>query len=194
MPKLLSTKATRLPSKGEVGDVYFVTDQKTFYIAIADGSLINLADLLSGAVPHVREVGPQGVRGLQGAPGPAGPQGERGDKGTQGEKGEPGAKGDCGANGLPGSPGKTGHDGVRGETGVAGPQGLKGDKGERGEKGERGDLTVVEDSELAAAVATLRAQKARTLAVISEKIAAMGDHPVYRLVKMHLEDIVRTLS
>ena len=192
MAQLLSTKASGLPSKGEPGDVYFVPDQKTFHLVIADGSLINLADLLSAAVPHVRQVGPAGERGLQGAPGPAGPQGIRGEKGTIGGKGEPGAKGEKGADGLPGPAGKDGRDGKASI--VPGPPGPRGEKGDRGEKGEPGDITVVGDAELLAAVEKLRGQKAAVLANIIEKLAAMGDHPVAQAAKAHLEDVKKTLE
>jgi hypothetical protein len=190
MAKLLSVKANRLPSKAEPGDVYYVTDQRTFFIGIADGSLINLADLLSAAVPHVRQVGPPGERGLRGAPGDSviGPAGRDGkDSTVPGPKGE---KGDRGSAGI-GKDGRDGKDSV-----VPGPKGEKGDPGQsivgpKGDKGDRGDITVVGDAELLAAIETLKEQKARVQARIITTLAGMGDHIVYRIARKHLEDILK---
>jgi hypothetical protein len=190
MAKLISVKSNRLPSKAETGDVFFVTDQKTFYIAIADGSLINLADLLSGAVPHVRQVGPKGEPGLQGAPGPAGPIGPRGDKGTDGAAGPQGPVGPKGSDGLHGQRGNPGTDGARGETGAPGLQGAVGPAGPAGPKGET-SFIYVGAAEVEAAHKEILAARARVLAVIQDKLSTMGNHPVYRLVKTHLEDVKR---
>jgi hypothetical protein len=194
MAKLLSTKSNRLPSKGESGDVYYVTDQRTFYVAIADGSLLNLSDLLSGAVPHVRQVGPQGSQGLTGAPGPVGAAGPRGEKGTPGNDGAQGPVGPSGADGHHGDRGKPGADGRDGAQGPQGPAGAQGPVGPQGPQGPAGDITVVGDEELQAAVAKLKAQKAAALATIAANMAAMGDHPVYKLVRLHLESVKRELE
>jgi hypothetical protein len=191
MPKILSVK--KAPSKGDVGDVFFITSTREFYLAVADGSLLNLADLLSGAVPHVREVGPQGDRGLPGPPGPPGSQGERGEKGTDGTPGQQGPVGPAGADGHPGPPGQNaeaGAPGPRGEKGADGLPGARGEKGDRGEKGESGDVTVVGNAELLAAVEKLRAQKAALQALLATRIAEMGDHPVYMIARKHLENIL----
>lgn len=191
MAKLLSTKSNRLPSKAAPGDVFFVTDQKTFYVAIGDGSLINLADLLSGAVPHVRVVGPQGAPGLPGPQGLAGPQGERGEKGTTGHDGGQGPVGPKGADGLPGTAGKAGEDGRDGKDSVVpGPPGPKGNKGEKGDKGDISYI-YVGAAEVEAAHKEIRAARARLLALIQDKLAGMGAHPAAQLARIHLEDVKR---
>lgn len=194
MAKLLSTKSNRLPSKGEAGDVYYVTDQKVFYVAIADGALLSLSDLLSGAVPHVRTVGPQGTQGLTGAPGPVGAAGPRGEKGTPGNDGAQGPVGPSGADGHHGDRGKPGADGRHGAPGPQGPAGAQGPAGPQGPQGPAGDITVVGDAELQVAVAKLKAQKAAALAKIITNSTTMGESPVYRLVRMHLEEVKRELE
>jgi len=93
MASLFSVRSNRLPSKGTVGDVYFTTDCHEIYICAGDGTLLNLKDLLSGAVPHTRAVGPKGEAGPQGSPGadgrtvigPRGPQGAPGERGADGK-------------------------------------------------------------------------------------------------------------
>src|SRR5579863_8028166 len=158
MAKLFSTKLHRLPSKATPGDVYFCTDSKDVLIAVGDGTLLNVADLLSGVVPHVRAVGPQGERGETGAVGPQGLPGERGEKGTCGEIGPVGPAGKPGANGHNGDrgkPGECGPQGVRGETGP------RGEKGDRGERGERGEILYVGSEEMAAEIKKLRAEIVR---------------------------------
>jgi len=57
-------RAIWLPTKGNPGDAYFVTDTKTFYIAIGDGTLVDLASLLQPRAPLA--VGPQGHPGRAG--------------------------------------------------------------------------------------------------------------------------------
>jgi len=196
MARLLSLK--KMPDAASPGDVVYNTTTRDFYIAVADGSLLNLADLLSGSVPHVRAVGPQGPAGQRGEKGDKGERGERGEKGTPGNDGQQGLVGPKGADGMPGLAGKDGKDGKYGENGkdsiVPGPRGERGERGEKGDKGERGDVTVVGDPELQAAVEKIRAQKAAAMATIAEKLAAMGDHPVYTIAKAHLEDVKKTLG
>jgi hypothetical protein len=70
--------------------------------------------------------------------------------------------------------------------GVPGPQ---------GPKGERGDLTVVGDAELAEAVKTLRAQKARVLALLQEKLESTN-HPagVRALLHAHFAEIKKAVE
>jgi len=138
----------KLPSKGTPGDGYYTTDGHCFYIAVADGTLLNLADVLSGAAASVRVVGPQGERGL------------------------PGPKGDA----VVGPPGKDGRDGARGETGAAGKTPsrqeiaeiirslsaeLRGEKGEAGPPGRDGivrvDLSAAAESRIAALESTVDA-------------------------------------
>jgi len=196
MAKLLSTKSTRLPSKGNPGDVFFVTDQKAFYIAIGDGTLINLADLLSGAVPHVRAVGPQGEAGPRGEKGDAGPQGPRGEKGTAGNDGQQGPVGPKGADGLPGPAGKDGKDGKDGAPGPQGPQGLRGELGIMGPRGPMGEThyVYVGPAEVEAAHKEILKNRARVLAVLIDKLQTLGSHPAARLAAMHLEDVKRALE
>jgi hypothetical protein len=58
-----------LPSKGKPGDIYRDAASTRIYIALGDGSLCDLGDLLSEARPAVRLVGPPGERGAIGAQG-----------------------------------------------------------------------------------------------------------------------------
>lgn len=199
MAKLLSTKSNRLPSKGEPGDVYYCTDQRVFYVAIADGSLLNFSDLLSGAVPAVRQVGPQGVQGSTGAPGPAGAAGPRGEKGTTGNDGPQGPMGPAGAaahKGDPGKPGRDGRDGAQGPVGAPGPMGPA---GPQGPKGDRGDITVVGDAELQEAVIALRIklkeQHAAFIARIVESIEGQkkGNRTSQHFAQL-LEGILRDIA
>jgi hypothetical protein len=62
-------KENQLPSKATPGDVFYVSATKTTYLTVNDGSLLNISDLLSGAVPHVRCVGPAGEQGIPGRDG-----------------------------------------------------------------------------------------------------------------------------
>lgn len=83
---------------------------------------------------------------------------------------------------LSANPGRgVGPHGERGERGadstVPGPKGERGEKGgtgERGAKGEPGDVTVVGDTELAAAVTALRAQIARARAALQVAMEDTG--------------------
>ncbi len=108
------------------------------------------------------------------SPGPQGKQGQTGASGADGKDGRPGRDGKDGApSTIPGPPGRAGHS-IRSEKGARGERGEKGDSivgpkgdsivGPKGDKGERGDITIVGDAELAAAVAQLRAEKARAQA------------------------------
>lgn len=91
MSKLIATKLTRLPAKGQPGDVYFTTDTKEYLIAIGDGTLIPTYALFHphSAAQWIGPRGPQGETGATGAastiPGPQGPQGANGDKGDRGD-------------------------------------------------------------------------------------------------------------
>lgn len=188
MAKLISVQ--KLPAKVAPGDVVFLTGSREFYVAIADGSLLNLADLLSGAVPHVRTVGPQGSQGEKGQPGEAGSTGPRGEKGTSGEKGEAGAPGARGARGP------AGHDGKDGAQGAAGPKGEKGETGAqglKGDKGEAGDVTFIGPKESQRAVELMRSKlrdyQARVRAEIAHRLEGMGNHPAAQLAATHLRAI-----
>lgn len=59
----------QLPSRGTPGDIIRDCNSGVVYLCVGDGSLVNLADLLSEARPTVRVVGPAGERGPQGPPG-----------------------------------------------------------------------------------------------------------------------------
>ena len=192
---LLSTKSTKLPSRGTPLDIYYVTDTKETFLVAGDGVLLNVRDILKGTTDAVRAVGPQGQPGRDGGRGEVGAAGRR----------------DCRAKTPPwlarrvrwgrrvrtvyrGLLGKMATDVMAAIVSVPGPQGPKGEKGDtgaKGDKGERGDVTVVGDSELLSAVETLRGEKARMLAKLIGKISEMGDHPVYRLAKLHLEEVLR---
>jgi Collagen triple helix repeat (20 copies) len=188
MAKLLSMK--KLPPNAAPGDVVFLTGSREFYIAIADGSLLNLADLLSGAVPHVRAVGPQGPQGEKGLPGETGPAGPRGEKGTQGDKGDAGAPGAKGADGLPGA---TGKEGKRGPKGDRGEKGETGERGAAGPKGEPGDVAYIGPKESQQAVERMRRKlvdyQARVRATIQHRLAGLGNHPAGQLAAAHLRAV-----
>lgn len=188
MAKLLSVN--KLPSKVAAGDVVFLTGTREFYISIADGSLLNLADLLSGAVPHTRAVGPQGPQGEKGTPGESGSAGARGEKGTSGNDGAQGPTGPRGADGLPGA---TGKEGRRGPKGDKGDKGETGAQGAAGPKGEKGDITFIGPKEAQQAVEKMRRRirdyQARVQATIKEKIAGLGSHPAAKLAVLHLRSV-----
>jgi hypothetical protein len=193
---LIATKSSKLPSVGKPLDIYYVTDTRETFLVAGDGVLLDARDILQGTTNPVRAVGPQGqpgrdgARGETGAPGPQGLQGR--DSTVAGPQGVIGPKG---ADGLPGPAGKDGNNGRDGaDSAVPGPMGPQGPAGPMGLQGPPGDLTVVGDAELSAAVAKLRAQKAAALAKIITNTAAMGTSPVYRLVRMHLEEVKRELE
>ncbi len=189
MAKLFSTKLHRLPSKATPGDVYFCTDSKDLFLAVGDGSLLNVADLFSGAVPHVRTVGPQGEIGATGAPGPIGLTGQRGERGTDGS---PGATGPAGVDGKS-ITGPMGPRGERGLTGPAGPQGLHGVPGPRGEQGPRAEILYVGPEEMAAEIKKLRAeivrQRAAILAGLIDRLDGIKNAQVKRHLEIHLQSI-----
>jgi hypothetical protein len=186
MANLISVK--RLPSKGNVGDVYFDNVNKQFYIALADGTLFALDGLL-GLQP-VPAVGQQGERGGVGAVGPQGPAGKDGRDSTV-----PGPRGDSitgpkGADGLPGSAGKDGKDGK--DSTVAGPQGPQGIQGPAGPKGERGDVMIPNDSELAAAVIAFRKKMTNIQAAL---LAEMGRSKDMRLsTRLHVQRVLNNVK
>jgi len=146
--KLFSLKAGSLPSKGRAGDCYFTTDSKEVYIAVADGALLNLADLLSGAMPHVRVVGPQGEQGIRGMSGA---------RGAKGEPGTPGKDADVHVNLAPevtAAIQRAVADAVahlplpEGREGQPGRPGPKGDPGDPGRDGQRIDAVVLAEIKL----------------------------------------------
>lgn len=156
MAELISVK--RLPSVGKPGNLYYNNQEKSFHLALGNGTLLPVEGMLS---PNPRgPVGPQGEPGPAGASGRdsvvPGPQGQPGNDGATGRQGATGPKG---ADGLPGPAGKNGADGRDGkDSTVPGPVGPQGPAGPQGPKG---DVLIPNDSELAAAVLQFRDQKAR---------------------------------
>jgi len=136
MSKLFSSKTSGLPSRGNPGDVYFTVDTHAVYLALGDGTLFNVNDLMSGG-GTARVVGPPGPQGPQGIPGPQGEPGERGPAGRDGRDGAIGPKGD------------------RGDSAPIAIETLRGPKGERGADGKDGDAGVAV-AELRNEVVTLR--------------------------------------
>jgi hypothetical protein len=194
---LIATKSSKLPSVGKALDIYYLTDTRETYLVAADGVLLNARDILQGTTNPVRAVGPQGQPGRDGAS-ITGPRGEKGDRGEPGES-ITGPRGHAGQDGQSivgpqGERGPAGHDGKDSTT--PGPRGERGESiiGPQGPKGDPGDISVVGDAELHAAVQKLRAQKAAALAKIITNTAAMGTSPVYRLVRMHLEEVRKELE
>jgi len=186
MANLISVK--RLPSKGNVGDVYFDNVNKEFYIALADGTLFALAGLL-GLQP-VPAVGPKGEQGGVGASGPQGPAGKDGRDSTV-----PGPRGDSitgpkGKDGLPGPAGKDGKDGK--DSTVAGPQGPQGPAGPRGEKGERGDIAVIGDAELQAAVTFYKHRHTAVQAALLAEIAKSKSLP--KSTQLHVQNTLNRIK
>jgi hypothetical protein len=96
--------------------------------------------------------------------------------GPQGKQGQTGASGADGRNGNPGRDGRDGKDSC-----VPGPQ------------GPRGDITIVGDTELAAAVAQLRAEKARAQAAFLIAIDENSKRP-HSGLKRVLTAILDTLK
>jgi hypothetical protein len=159
--------ARKPPSKGVPGDAYWIQNAATnthdIYIAIADGTLVNLSDLINHQ-PSALAVGPAGERGPQGPPGRDGVDGVAGVNGRDGVSvsGPKGEKGDS----IVGPPGRDGRDGVDGKS-ITGPQGDKGDKG------DRGDVLYVGPEEMQAAVKAARAEmiSAKTKALAAAELA-----------------------
>ncbi len=191
---LRSIKLANLPSKGVPGDVFWTVDAKLTYWVCTDGTLICLNDLAAGAANGIRTVGAQGAQGETGA------QGQIGLTGARGEKGTPGSDGATGPAGVDGKS-ITGPMGPRGETGApgqsivgpAGATGATGAQGLMGAKGDRGDVLIPNDSELAAAIITLRQKQARIQAAVLESMAgAQNLRPNVRAqVLAHLDAIKR---
>jgi hypothetical protein len=138
--KLYSVK--RLPSKGEVGCVYFCTTDKLAYLALGDGTLFQTDSLLS--CKPVPAVGPPGEPGPTGAAGRDGMIGPRGERGTDGRS--------CTCS-------NRGEQGPQGTAGPAGPQGPK------------GNVLIPNADELAAAVIAYRQKHARIQAALLEEIS-----------------------
>jgi len=196
---LISTKSSKLSAAGlKPLDVVYCTDTRETFIVAADGVLLNCRDILSGTSNPVRAVGPAGQPGRDGARGETGAPGAQGlpgrDSTVAGPRGHAGKDGQSiiGPQGDRGPAGCDGADGSRGaDSTVPGPQGAV---GPAGPQGPAGDISVVGDAELHAAVAKLRAQKAAALGLILSNMNHMGDAPIYRLVKLHLESVKLALE
>ena len=187
MAKLFSLKSGSLPSKGVAGDCYFTTDTKQVFIAVADGALLNLADLLSGAVPHVRQVGPVGERGPAGINSQV--PGLKGDRGSAGRDGKTGPQGSAGRDGV----GRDGQTGKPGRDGKDGRNGVDGKPGKDGAPGKDGNVCYVGPAEIEAACVAIRAEKAKAIAILETRIKAMGNHGVYAVARLHLEAVRKEL-
>jgi hypothetical protein len=194
-------KENQLPSTGQPGDVFYVSATKSTYFTLGDGAVINLNDLLSGATPHVRCVGPQGEPGIPGRDGIGinGRDGRDGkDSNIPGPPGERGRDGQsiCGATGSRGEPGRAGRDGKNGaDSVVPGPAGK--DSQVPGPKGERGDVCIVGEGELQDALKAARqeliVQKAKWLAAIQDAHAENA-HRQHRGLKAAVDSALRTVE
>lgn len=217
---LLSAKSTGLPSKGKPLDIYYCTDTRETYLVAGDGVLLNVRDILQGTTGAVRAVGPQGqpgrsIKGDVGAPGRDGVPGKDGISIT-GPRGHAGKDGQS----IIGPPGERGqaatitvgevktvpygnqarvwnsgadHDAVLnfeipigqpGEVGVIGPRGPIGET----------SYIYVDGPAVETAHKEILAARAKVLATIEDKVKTMGSHPVYRLARMHLEDVKREVE
>lgn len=186
-----------VPKNLEPGDTVFLFDTKRNYVVAGDGVLLDLKDLLTGNIPHVRVPGPTGVgekgekgdqglpgkngnpgeRGLKGERGEPGQRGDKGDKGDKGESGQTGGKGDRGERGERGLRGEKGEQGFRGESGKQGERGLKGERGDRGLQGERGSILVVDDKVLQEAVKQIQSKRVALLAQIQAIMNESNNYP-----------------
>ncbi len=154
--ELISVK--RLPSKGKPGSWYYDNQEKVFYVALPDGTLLDVQGMFTQ--------NPRGIVGPQGEPGPAGTPGR--DSTVPGPAGRNGAdstavgpQGPRGPRGTAGSHGQNGKDStVSGPAGKDG-QSIVGPAGPKGDKGEPGSIVYPSDSQLAATNKLLLDQKAR---------------------------------
>jgi len=180
----------QLPSKGAPGSVYRDSFSKELFLAVADGTLISIADLLSER-DRIRAVGPPGERGPQGAPGSQGNPGADGQDGAAGPVGPVGPHGSNGKDGI----GKTGLQGERGLTGPQGPKGDPGPRGPQGPQGERGEVLLAGPPEMIAAVAQARQElitiraKVRAGFIVAIESAEAIAHPAKALVLLHLKNL-----
>jgi hypothetical protein len=74
--------------------------------------------------------------------------------------------------------------------------GLRGELGVPGPRGPAGEISYiyVGAPELEAAHKQILASRARVLATIIQKLEAMGNHPVYKVAAMHLQDVQREVE
>jgi hypothetical protein len=142
MAKLYSCKTSGLPSRGNSGDVYFASDTGAVYLALGDGTLFNVNDLMKGG-GVARVVGPKGEKGDT-VVGPAGPQGPPGKDGK-----------DSTIPGPPGPKGDKGSDAPRPQ--VEAFRGPKGDQGPAGKDGDAGQEVAALNARMAALESTVQA-------------------------------------
>jgi hypothetical protein len=135
MPNLKCLKESKLPTSASPLDCFWTTDSHRLFVALGDGSVVCLNDLLTNA---------GAVR--QGPPGPPGNDGK--DAVCVCRAGRDGAQGPPGQTIV----GPKGDKGDKGDTivGPVGPQGIP------GPKGEPGSVTYVGPDELLAAVKAAR--------------------------------------
>ncbi|MGA8732794.1 MAG: hypothetical protein WB558_02625 [Terriglobales bacterium] len=187
MPKLYSVK--RPPASGELGDVYFSTETKQFFVCLAGGELFDMAGLLTMQPQPV--VGPQGPQGSVGPPGPRGLQGAEGIQGRPGVSGSMGPAGHNGSAGLPGATGKTGAQGPQGPQGTAGKDGAS-IVGPAGPQGPRGDVMIPNADELSAAVIAYRQKFTAIQAALLSEIGRAGSLP--KSTNLHVKRILNNVK
>ena len=95
-----------------------------------------------------------------------------------------------GISAIVGPPGRDGRDGTDGKNGRDGKDGRDGTDGA---KGEPGDLTIIGDSDLQAAVAKLRAQRAAALAKISD-VLGRRNSTTATAARFHLLTVKKALE
>ena len=186
MADFISTR--KLPSKGAVGNVYRDAFSKKMYLAVGDGTLMLLDDLLSTR-DRVIAVGPPGDTGREGIQGPQGLPGQPGKDGAPGPVGPPGQHGKDGIS----IQGKTGPQGERGLQGSPGPKGDRGPTGPQGPQGEKGEVLFAGPPEMIAATAQARHEllqlkaKVRAGFIAAIESAENIKHPARALVLEHLK-------
>jgi hypothetical protein len=186
MAELISVK--RLPSVGKPGNLYYNNQEKSFHLALGDGTLLPVEGMLS---PNPRGiVGPQGERGERGATGPQGPASRDGRDGADSTVPGPiGPRGPKGADGLPGPAGKNGADST-----VPGPAGKDGQSivGPAGPQGPRGDCLIPNNSELAAAVIAYRQKHAAIQASLLTEISKAKNLPAS--TRLHVTNVLNRVK
>ena len=184
-----------LPSKGAVGSVYRDAYSKKMFLAVADGTLISIDDLLSER-DRVRAVGPAGEQGRQGEQGPQGVPGANGKDGAAGPVGPVGPHGKDGIS----ITGKQGLQGERGLTGPPGPQGETGPQGAQGPQGEKGEVLYAGPPEMIAATLQARHElvqlraKVRAAFMVAIESAEAIVHPAKSLVLLHLRNLQKQIG
>lgn len=180
------------PRRVEPGTLYRHNASGRCYLALPDGTLLNLCDLLDYLYKFVTVPQP-GPRGEQGPPGQNGKDGKDGRNGLNGLDGRAGSKGEPGGRGEKGERGVAGRDG---KNGSAGKDGKDGAQGPCGAKGERGDVLYVGAPEIQEAAKRLQKERATMHAKLQQAIndAASLPKPHRTLVQQPLKNVQRSLS